>query len=90
VASIPTRPAFLYGREYDDAWACDGAVTNGARYRLSRWRMMKAMYALSPELGGFAYMEGNFAAKPAKGLACYLARISGNESDSKLNDYEEK
>ena len=23
---------------------------------------------LSPELGGFAYMEGNFAAKPAKGL----------------------
>jgi hypothetical protein len=24
--------------------------------------------SLSPELGGVAYMEGNFAAKPAKGL----------------------
>jgi hypothetical protein len=23
---------------------------------------------LSPELGGYAYMEGNFAARPAKGL----------------------
>jgi cytochrome P450 len=29
---------------------------------------------LSPELGGFAYMEGNFAAKPAKGLPVMVSK----------------
>ena len=32
--------------------------------------------SLPPELGGIAYMEGNFAAKPAKGLPVTLKELS--------------
>ncbi|KAH8779058.1 cytochrome P450 [Hyaloscypha finlandica] len=31
---------------------------------------------LSPELGGMAYMEGNFAAKPAKGLPVMVTKVA--------------
>jgi hypothetical protein len=31
---------------------------------------------LSPELGGTAYMEGNFAAKPAKGLPVMVTKVA--------------
>jgi hypothetical protein len=31
---------------------------------------------LAPELGGVAYMEGNFAAKPARGLPVMLTALS--------------
>jgi hypothetical protein len=31
---------------------------------------------LSPELGGLAYMEGNFAAKPAKGLPVTVKELA--------------
>lgn len=31
---------------------------------------------LSPELGGLAYMEGNFAAKPAKGLPVTVKQLA--------------
>jgi hypothetical protein len=30
-----------------------------------------------PELGGVAYMEGNFAAKPAKGLPVTVKQLDG-------------
>jgi hypothetical protein len=32
--------------------------------------------SLSPELGGVAYMEGNFAAKPAKGLPVIVKELA--------------
>jgi hypothetical protein len=32
--------------------------------------------SLSPELGGVAYMEGNFAAKPAKGLPVTVKELA--------------
>lgn len=31
---------------------------------------------LSPELGGVAYMEGNFAAKPARGLPVRVTAVA--------------
>jgi len=31
---------------------------------------------LSPELGGLAYMQGNFAAKPAKGLPVTVKQLA--------------
>ena len=31
---------------------------------------------LSPELGGLAYMQGNFAAKPAKGLPVTVKELA--------------
>jgi hypothetical protein len=37
----------------------------------------KGDLCLSPELGGYVYMEGNFAAKPAKGLPVMVSKREG-------------